>query len=1000
MSVENISYFNDIDSIDEAAERLDRSLEGNGRNRFVIPPEVEFWGHCSNLQVWEEMDYDTRILHSNLAFPLLKKLTEIGDPIAKKVLKEEIAKRLRSGNINTILYLFEQKLINFLNKEEREFLYLKNNPKLRKLIDIYIEPSGIKGKNKKPIKRQGILKILNELVKMGDDYAKEKVRDYLIFVKKRKPLPLKIETFWEIIERTRRKSNDDAFLQEKLIINELLTYSIEDISVFDEIFSFFTSKLQDNEGLARELVKNFEIFLSDDGWYYLCLGVVGLGKELYTMALYEAPKFIKLLKTGKFGHPRNLEYEFYAIMFKVMDELLGSSEIEDIWALEEIIDVKPLREKIRNELDSWYLNEFKQRIEEKNPETIAYLAINDFFDDLPIDYLVEVLLDKELNKIWLEEHFAFPIFSDHYFSKLDTSISLVIRDKFIESIKNNKFEDFLNFLGSNLFNNLNEEDFSIIIKNPNYSFFRVLFKALIETKEHEYLLGDGLSLFYSSEGPQYRILKEEASQYIDSINNGNIEVNLKLFLESRILNLIEDVKIITFFGNKNLLANSVQLANKYYLKFGEWFYHDFLKRMNFSLSSQILNCIHNIVEVQDKKLLLEILKSPLLNSLHGNDLTILFADPFSNFYQLFFKCVESLNYIDYYEPVIPKKIVKTQSGLILKSFTTIAEKGTKKEIIQIFRFCFFYELNVKSIVYSVFKDSDIKFVDFLILLREKYYEDVDLWIRNHLKECSKEGILKNYIITQINNGDQQGFLNFLEKNFLSYIEKKNIINLFQDENANFFEFLFQAVNDTKSYWILSDIFVYPYFDELKPIVKNILLKYLTEGDLLKITFLFVMRSITSFLRTSEIRELFYNKHFNFLEVLSKVLYYNTNSEDFFKFDDSLEEDFHEEFDLILSRLKRKSQEFLKDCVLRVLDDPDKFVFFFIVNCNLIKYLPPVDFIGIVEKDENVLEGFLEAVNLIEILDGEKPEWVSEYLEPVFSTMSPSLKEKLNCYRRK
>ena len=41
----------DIDSIDEAAERLNSSAEEGSQNFIKIPPEVEFWGHCS---VWHE----------------------------------------------------------------------------------------------------------------------------------------------------------------------------------------------------------------------------------------------------------------------------------------------------------------------------------------------------------------------------------------------------------------------------------------------------------------------------------------------------------------------------------------------------------------------------------------------------------------------------------------------------------------------------------------------------------------------------------------------------------------------------------------------------------------------------------------------------------------------------------------------------------------------------------------------------------------------------------
>ncbi|MFX1238780.1 MAG: hypothetical protein ACFE8P_13820, partial [Promethearchaeota archaeon] len=91
-----IPEFDSIQSIDEMVEK-DRSSE---YKYLKISPKQEFWGHCSNLQAWIENDYDTRLLHRNLAFPLLKKLTEAGDPLAKKVFKEEIVHRIEEGNEN------------------------------------------------------------------------------------------------------------------------------------------------------------------------------------------------------------------------------------------------------------------------------------------------------------------------------------------------------------------------------------------------------------------------------------------------------------------------------------------------------------------------------------------------------------------------------------------------------------------------------------------------------------------------------------------------------------------------------------------------------------------------------------------------------------------------------------------------------------------------------------------------------------------------------------
>jgi len=60
------------------------------------------------------------ILHPDIVFPLLKKLTEVGDPLVKKVFKEEIAKRYKSGFPSVVKYLEEEEYLNYLSKEELE----------------------------------------------------------------------------------------------------------------------------------------------------------------------------------------------------------------------------------------------------------------------------------------------------------------------------------------------------------------------------------------------------------------------------------------------------------------------------------------------------------------------------------------------------------------------------------------------------------------------------------------------------------------------------------------------------------------------------------------------------------------------------------------------------------------------------------------------------------------------------------------------------------------
>jgi len=128
INVDEISAFDEIESIDEAAEKLDASMENEeDAYKFNIPPETEFWGHCSNLQVWHEHDYDTNLLRCNLAFPLLRRLTEAGDPLAKKVFAEEIMKRYENGIKSTREFLELEGFLRYLPLDVQLHIALNDN---------------------------------------------------------------------------------------------------------------------------------------------------------------------------------------------------------------------------------------------------------------------------------------------------------------------------------------------------------------------------------------------------------------------------------------------------------------------------------------------------------------------------------------------------------------------------------------------------------------------------------------------------------------------------------------------------------------------------------------------------------------------------------------------------------------------------------------------------------------------------------------------------------
>ncbi|TFF94662.1 MAG: hypothetical protein EU544_04205 [Promethearchaeota archaeon] len=105
----DLGEFEEIKSIDEAAELYqtlyeNKILETDDEDHS-ISPEQEFWGHSSNLHAWVENDYDTRLIHSNLALPLLKELNEIGAKRAKQRFREEVLNRYRYGNESTQSYI-------------------------------------------------------------------------------------------------------------------------------------------------------------------------------------------------------------------------------------------------------------------------------------------------------------------------------------------------------------------------------------------------------------------------------------------------------------------------------------------------------------------------------------------------------------------------------------------------------------------------------------------------------------------------------------------------------------------------------------------------------------------------------------------------------------------------------------------------------------------------------------------------------------------------------
>lgn len=106
---------------------------------YDISPETEFWGFCSNLQVWAEHDYDTNLLHTQIAFPILKKLVEYSDPIAIRAFNREILKQFQTGTLEALEFLcggYENYFHKFLDADDTVRLLLALKTQLHNINHI------------------------------------------------------------------------------------------------------------------------------------------------------------------------------------------------------------------------------------------------------------------------------------------------------------------------------------------------------------------------------------------------------------------------------------------------------------------------------------------------------------------------------------------------------------------------------------------------------------------------------------------------------------------------------------------------------------------------------------------------------------------------------------------------------------------------------------------------------------------------------------------------
>ncbi len=137
-------------------------------------------------------------MHRSFAFPLLKKLTKLGDSKAKKVYKNEIVYRFLTGNLNIIIFLLDGHYLKELTGEELQVLFTDFdfnkilNEDYKKFLPLLTKLGGLKSS----IPRQ-ILKIQVEKLFLKDNFQEIKylIKNNYLKVFSEEELDVMIEKF-------------------------------------------------------------------------------------------------------------------------------------------------------------------------------------------------------------------------------------------------------------------------------------------------------------------------------------------------------------------------------------------------------------------------------------------------------------------------------------------------------------------------------------------------------------------------------------------------------------------------------------------------------------------------------------------------------------------------------------------------------------------------------------------------------------------------------------
>lgn len=423
--VDEMRDLDNIESIDDLSELFENTDYYKATD---ITPEDEFKGHHSNLQVWIEHEYDTRLLHSNLAFPILKELAKQGVTKAKTRFKEEVTKRFLSGNFKVITYLIEQQYLSDFTEEELDILFdeydfsqiLKLEIKdryswLRKLLNLNTKQS-------KAFFKTHVITLIREedwepfLYIVNSSYSNAQLHifneeeleeifkefNYSSFLENRNDSKYHFRRKLKYLERITQLGVSSAKRLLRKEIKETFTRGTanEISSIFkDNYLQFFTK--EEIDGLIKDI--NLNTILSSNA-SYLILSI------LHSISRYNEPlvkKYMREQMENMFSV--GSQYTIKEILDKRHLEIFSEKEQESIAKKINIINLRKaglhttlsLLRRIKNLIPSIYKAEFELNFLKGDVNILDSFFRGKYFNDFTKEELTELFEKFDFKKIEL-----------------------------------------------------------------------------------------------------------------------------------------------------------------------------------------------------------------------------------------------------------------------------------------------------------------------------------------------------------------------------------------------------------------------------------------------------------------------------------------------------------------------------------------------------------------------------------------------------------------------